>query len=110
VLAFTQANPVTLNRGQILRADVIVTARIDDFAEGACTVERQWRDGGPLGSITVANLGETAAEQGRTYILPLVQSRSGSYEVVAARLPTHPCLVYPATDEALQQLQQLLQH
>ena len=109
ILAVTQANPVTLNRDQILRAEVIVSARIDDVAEGACTVEQQWKDGESLSAITVSNLHETAAGSGRTFILPLQRNPAGAFEVVAAPLPDRPYLVYPATDEVLQQLRQQLE-
>lgn len=107
-LAITQANPVTLNRDQVLRAELVVSARIDDIERGACTVEQQWGDDEPLSSISVANLRQTAAENGRAYILPLQHSRSDGFDVVEAHLPTRPFLVYPATDDALRQLQQLL--
>ena len=50
-LAITQANPVTLNRDQVLRAELVVSARIDDIERGACTVEQQWGDDEPLSSI-----------------------------------------------------------
>jgi hypothetical protein len=108
VLALTQANPITLNREQILRAELVVTARIENVAEGTAAVEQQWGGGETLGSITVINLRETAAENGGTYILPLVRGMSGSYEILAAHVPDHPYLVYPATQGALEQLQQLL--
>ena len=107
VLAFTQANPVTLNRDQILRSEVVVAARIDSVADGTATVEQQWRDRDPLSAITILNLQETAASNGDTYILPLERGRSG-YKVVAAHVPDRPYLVYPATESTLEQLEQLL--
>ena len=108
VLAFTQANPVTLNRDQILRAEVVVAARIDG-TYAIATVEQQWGDGEPLELIEILNLQETAAKDGGAYILPLESSSTGSYKVVAAHVPGRPYLVYPATEAAIAQLQQLLQ-
>lgn len=108
-LAVTHANPVTLNREQLLRAEVIVSAQVDDLAEGACTVRRQWRGEERLESIRVANLRETSAVNGGVYLLPLSQTQPGLFEVVAAHLPSRPYLIYPATDDALQQLQHLLE-
>jgi hypothetical protein len=108
LLAFTQSNPVTLNREQILHADLIVSARIDDAERGVCMVEQQWGDAGSLDSITVSNLTETQASSGGTYILPLKRGPSGAYEVIAARLPSRPYLVYPATPGVIRQVQELL--
>ena len=41
VLVLTTANPVTLNRRQVLQADAVVSARIVDSNAGACRIGKQ---------------------------------------------------------------------
>jgi hypothetical protein len=107
-LAITTANPVTLNREQFSRADVVVTARIMDLAGGRCDVERRWTPGPDLDSIAVANLVQTGARSGSLYILPLYSRGDGRFEVVPSHLPNKAPLVYPATPEAFLQLKSFL--
>jgi hypothetical protein len=107
-LAVTTANPVTLNREQLSRADVIVTARIADLAGGRCDVERRWTPGPDLDSIAVANVVQTRARSGILYILPLHSRGDGRFEVVPAHLPDKAPLIYPATPDAFRQLESLL--
>lgn len=108
VLTLAAANPVTLNRDQLLRSPVIVVGRVEDAATGAVTVERGWRSAVGPGDIRVTNLNETAAEQGQTYVLPLMQVSAGTFEVVPARLPRRPWLIYPSSPETIQQVTEII--
>ncbi len=107
-LAVTTANPVTLNREQVSRADVVVTGRVVDLASGRCDVQRRWTRGPDLDSVSVANLRQTGARSGALYILPLHSRGDGRFEVVPSRLPNKAPLVYPATPDAFLQLESLL--
>ena len=107
ILAFAAANLVTPNREQLLRAPLVVIAHIDDAAQGTATVESRWR-GQIDGKIRVTNLDETGAHNGQSYILPLVRIAGDEFEVVAARLPKRPWLVYPATSDAIDQVAAIL--
>jgi hypothetical protein len=107
-LALTASNPVTLNRRQILEADAVITARIDDHAAGTCRVIRQWSGPALPEELIVRGLDQTAARREGEWILPLRQVRDG-YEVVPSLLPSRARLVYPAGDEAVRQLSALLE-
>ena len=108
-LAFLTANPVTLNRAQLLAAPIIVSARVDNAKRGECTIDEHWK--GPdarSGSITVQGLPADRMEDDLSYILPLIPKRSGEYEIVpAGKLDESPQLIYPATPEALAQLRRI---
>lgn len=108
ILTLVSANPVTLNREQIARSPVVVTALVEEAAGGRCRVERAWRPETIDGEIVVSNLAETRAESGGRYILPLEPDQAGGYAVVPARLPRNPYLVYPANESAQAQLEQIL--
>jgi hypothetical protein len=106
-LVLATSNPVTLNRRQVLDADAVVTAHVTDVATGTCRIVKQW-NGAPLpAEIVVEELSETAATAGGEWILPLAVTVDG-YEVVPSRLPSHARLVYPATPEAMEQLERIL--
>ncbi|MBW3542853.1 MAG: hypothetical protein KY476_21530 [Planctomycetes bacterium] len=108
VLAVTTANPVTLNRAQFQEATHVVTATVEDPAAGLIAVEREWKTAATLAQINVLNLSSTAAERGERYVLPLQRLGRTTYRVPPAPLPGNPPLIYPATDEALRQLKELL--
>ena len=107
ILTFAAANPVTPNREQLLRAPLVVIARVDDAAQGTATVESRWR-GQISGEMRVTNLKETGVQNGQSYILPLVRISDNEFEIVAARLPKRPWLVYPATPAAIEQVAEIL--
>ena len=106
-LAFVTANPVTLNREQILDSRTIVSATVDDPATGACTVVDVWRGPGEPGrQITVQGLPAGQIQPGRTYLLPLELQRGEKYRIVPAKsVPGKPGLIYPATPHAVAQLE-----
>lgn len=119
VLAIWYANPVTLNRRQVLDSDLVISGRVRDLAAGEVEVIKTYLGTAPAALITVTNLNETGAQAGETYLLPLVQTATGqsveelAYKVTPTGLP-HPQrpggglpLIYPQSSEVLQQLQEL---
>lgn len=106
-LALATSNPVTLNRKQILAADAVVNVQIKDRAAGACRVLKSWRGTATPNEIVVHGLAETAARGDGEWILPLQETRRG-YEVQTSALPEQLRLVYPATPEAVRQLEELV--
>jgi hypothetical protein len=107
-MAWLTANPVTLNRDQILRADFVITGKIEsEPALGEVSVSREWKKNGPKGMIHVENLEEAKVRRGGTYLMPLSHASTG-YRVTEARLANSAALVYPATPAAIEQLEEIL--
>jgi hypothetical protein len=107
-MAYLTADPVTLNRDQILRADFVITGKVDsDPAIGEVTVAREWKKDGLTGRIHVENLEDARAHRGATYLLPLSHASTG-YRVTDARMANAPALIYPATGVATNQLEAIL--
>jgi hypothetical protein len=108
VMACLTANPVTLNRDQILRADLIITGKVEsETASGEVSVSREWTRNGLTGTIHVENLDDAHVRRGETYLLPLSPASTG-YRVTDARLTNAAALAYPATPTAIEQLEQIL--
>ncbi len=110
-LAITAANPVIVNRKQVLEADevgLVVTARVVDRDAGECNVEKQWTPGPPVDGITVTNLKETRAVQGETFVLALEYRAGGTYAVIPAPPSGGPLLIYPATPDVVSQVAKIL--
>lgn len=109
-LAVLSANPVTLNRAQIRRADVVVEATVEDPATGACRIERSWPEAPQLGAvIRIANLGELGVRTSETYLLPLERKERGpGFRIVPTPPPLSKPLIYPAGDESRRQLEEIL--
>jgi hypothetical protein len=109
VMAWLTANPITLNRDQILRADFVITGTIDsDPHGGEVTVVREWKKNHLTGKIHLENLDEApGARRGATYVMPLSHAITG-YRVTDARLANSAALIYPATPEAIEQLEKML--
>jgi hypothetical protein len=111
------ANPATLNRAQIEQADVIVTGRIVDAQQGTVDVEQTWKSVIEGEQITVRKLAETNARNGMRVLLPLSPVAGGVYKITQPQLPgqhdkrsvaNQPRRIYPATDDVLAQLQEIL--
>jgi hypothetical protein len=108
LLSFFTANPVTLNREQILRASFVVTGSLsDDPAANQILVEREWKQNALHGTILVNNLAAVPKPRGKIYIIPLTRVGHG-FEVTETVDPKLPPLIYPATPEALSQLRTIL--
>lgn len=110
ILAATTANPVTLNREQILHAHFVVTARVLNRAEGMIAVEKEWKRGAGIvaDKMRVENLDRTGVHDGAEYLLPLTRQADGKLYVTETRLPNGRPLAYPATPDAIARLEQLL--
>jgi hypothetical protein len=99
---------VIVNRKQVLQADLVVTARVVDRDAGECKVEKQWTASPPVDSVTVANLKETRAVQGASFVLALEYRTGGTYAVIPAPPSGGPFLVYPATADVVSQVAKIL--
>ncbi len=117
VLAAFTANPVTLNQDQIRRSGFIVTATVVDLETSRVLIDQEWRGGALQGEIVVRNLRETSAESRRKYILPLSRANDGKDEFVvtgslvpvsASEPEKKKPLIYPADDDAIGQLKEIL--
>ena len=108
VLAHYTANPVVLNREQVLESPYVVTGTVvGDTASGKISVEREWKRQALSGTITVANLRATGAKTGETYIIPLSKP-DDSLHVTEVPNSNGTPLVYPATSPALDQLKAIV--
>jgi hypothetical protein len=110
------ANPVTVNRAQVLDAfqrGWLVEGHVLDVAAGRVRLQRSLADtsrslASPLPEeFVLANLSAAGARAGEAYLLPIVPALDGRLEIVAPSrggddrpLP----LIYPAGPEAEQQL------
>lgn len=90
MLAIFAANPVTFNRAQILQADYVVTATVQDAVTGRITVEKEWKHGFtfPSDEIVVSNLSGADARTGRKYLIPLSSEPDDKFSVTEPKLPT----------------------
>jgi hypothetical protein len=108
LLAHYTANPVTLNREQILESPfVVIGTVVGDPARGHVSVEREWKRQALSGTIDVANLSATGVKTGQTYIIPLSKPDQ-SLQVTEAPNSNGTALVYPATPDALDQLKSIV--
>lgn len=109
-MALLTANPAVVSVPQIQQADAVVTGTVPDPQGEKFVVERTWKGDLKPGTITVLNLHEAPAlERGKKYVFPV--SRFGrSYRITRTEeqnLNTPP-IVYPATYEVTDRLQQVL--
>lgn len=114
-LAWTTANPVTLNRKQIERSHFVVTATRESKDSSMLIVSKEWKHGRELGTISVINLKETGMPVGREFLVPLeaVSLRDDDtpqYAVTKTTLPNEAPLIYPATPEAKSALEEQLKN
>jgi hypothetical protein len=108
VMAWLTANPITVNRDQVLRADFVVTGKVDsEPASGQVSVSQEWKHNGLSGTIRVENLDDARVQRGKTYLMPLSRTGSG-YGITQARHADPAAVVYPATPEAIEQLKEIL--
>jgi len=110
VLAHYTANPVVLNREQILESPYVVTGTVlGDPASGKISVEREWKRQALSGTITVANLSATGAKTGVTCIIPLSKPDE-LLQVTEVPNSNGTPLIYPATPAALEQLKAIVDY
>ncbi len=113
VLAWSTANPITLNQDQIQRSTRIVIGRLDE-ERNSFVVEDEWIANERFQSpVVITNLADTRLQAGERYIVPLqrdserTRENATVWEVTPSRLPTREPLVYPATDNARKQLESI---
>lgn len=104
LLAAGTANPVTLNRAQILSSTAVVIGTVLDVEQGTVQVTEQFHGLALPEEITVGRLTEAGAKQGQSYVIPLSGLPPDELQVEQSPLPGHPPLIYPATEDAIRQL------
>lgn len=111
VLAMLTANPVTINRAQLLDSDLVVVGRVTRISAtgvGEVTIENVLRGVDVPETLRVAHLPEVVRAGGR-YLLPL-RRRGTRFEITPA--PAHAektWLVYPAREDVLRVAETLLE-
>lgn len=90
VLAALTANPVVLNRDQVLQADFVVHGKLEDPETGLVDVEEIWPPDVQAQEITIEGLGGLGAQAGREYIIPVSESAEATFVVTR---PRHSVLV-----------------
>lgn len=110
LLAFATANPVTLNREQILHSPFLVTATVISRKDGLVKVSREWKHGAglPKETVRLENLEEAGVREGVEYVIPVTKKIDGRLFVTETRLPNGRPLVYPATNDAVEEIEALL--
>jgi hypothetical protein len=112
ILALATANPVTLNREQILHAPYLVTAKVISRRDGLVSVSREWKHGAGLpndkDTVKLENLEDAGVREGVEYVFPVRKRPDGTLVVYETRLPNGRPLAYPATDAALKAIEALL--
>jgi hypothetical protein len=110
LLAHFSANPVMLNREQILASTFVVTGTVSgDPASGRVTVEREWKKQSLSGTITVENLAAAGARAGVTYVIPLSRPDE-TLRVTEAPYSNGAHMIYTATPDALNQLRAIVDY
>lgn len=107
ILSMLTANPVTLNRDQILEATDVLIAVVEEVRTGQIRVEKSWKDAVHDEQLTLPNLRETKPDAGQRLLIPVTFVRP-SWQVTPSKLPREPPLVYPASEESERQLRHLL--
>jgi hypothetical protein len=108
LLAIFTANPVMLNVEQVEASPYVITGTVTgDPAKGQVTVEREWKKHALSGTITVENLREAGARAGTQYIIPLSRPYDAFRVTESPYSGTGP-LIYPASSEAVKQLETIL--
>jgi hypothetical protein len=108
-LAILSANPVTLNVRQIHDARYVISAVLTKRDGGIIVPQKEWKHGEQLPPLRIDNLDQVRFDPGVTYLVPLSPSDAGGYRVSATPLSDKRPLVYPATAEAIEQLEAALQ-
>lgn len=108
VLAVWTANPVTLNRVQILEADEVLKVLVDDWPAGRMHIKKSWKRQITAEQIQITGLPTDSQSAGTMLLIPVTRRRD-QWVVTPSPLPNGLPLIYPATPEAERQLQSLLE-
>jgi len=111
-LSLWTANPVTVNRKQLLLADAVIVAEIVEptgkIKVSSVLKGRADGDLQPDSSLSVRRAGDhwTAGE---SRVLPLRRDADGNWTIAPAPLPDTVHLDYPANEDVLEQVDEILQ-
>lgn len=121
-LAVETANPVSLNRAQILAADVVVEGHWLDFPGGRLEVHRVWKRPTLPREVIIRELPAIGVPHEGGVLLPLTLVGPAEYRLTSGDLPNPPTfdgpdpravskvrpIGYPATEAAVRELEQIL--
>jgi hypothetical protein len=121
-LAVETANPVSLNRAQILAADVVVEGRWLDRTRSRLEVHRVWKRPTMPREITIRELPALAVPREGPILLPLTRIGRTDYRLTNGEIPNPPGfggpersaeskvrpMGYPATEDSIRELEQVL--
>jgi len=107
LLSVTTANPVTLNRDQIIDSTDVVTALVGDPQSGVIQIQQSWKSVVTESELKVADLAALSVTKGDRFIIPVLRNKD-VWQVTPSKLPKNPRLIYPASDEAERQLKSIL--
>ncbi|QDU41005.1 hypothetical protein Mal4_53700 [Maioricimonas rarisocia] len=103
------ANPVVVNRRQVLLSDGVVAVQVLDQRTGRCDVTEQWGDLALSGEQTIDGLSELPPlEESASYLVPVTRA-GDSLSITRTHPDGGPALIYPDTPAARAQAQKLLQ-
>jgi hypothetical protein len=107
-LTVATANPITLNRQQILDADLVIEASITNAATGECSIKKSWPERIVDTTMTLPELRSMSLNEGQSYLLPLTVSDDGGYRLARTPPPLSRPLIYAATADSRAQLAAIL--
>ena len=107
ILSTTTANPVTLNRDQIIDSTDVVTALVVDPQSGVTQIQLSWKSVVTEGELKITDLATLSVTKGDRFIIPVLRIKD-AWHVTPSKLPKNPRLIYPASDEAERQLKSIL--
>jgi len=107
-LAIFTANPLLLNRDQVLRADGVVSATISRTDPASVSVTKEWKNHQLPRTLRLKSLLPLHLKPEHEYLIPISKVGSDTYAVTPTRLPDQPRLVYPVSRESVRQLREIL--
>ncbi len=105
-MTLTYANPVTLNRHQILNSNFVARGRFDEKLRNFKVIETWPKGALKEDSLRFRNITELSPESGQEFLIPVVRMEQ-AYYATASRMKGRP-LIYPVNKESLEQLQAIL--
>ena len=113
VLAMLTSNPVSLNRAQIIAAEVVVEAVYDaeePHPRGGkhWQVKRSWPVDRTGASLEIDGLDGLPLTDGQSYLIPIEPVAKGRWRIVLSPQPFATPLVYPANLQTVTELEAIL--
>lgn len=100
--------PATLNVVQIKNAEIILQGTIDPAEDGVFRVDRSWPADATDVGVMIEELGELSLQPDQSYLMPVERTNDGAFRVVVTPKPEEIRLVYPANDETIATLEDIL--